>query len=253
MSDLKGKVALVTGASRGIGRSIALRLAKDGADVVVHYGFNQDKALQLVEEIQSFGGKAFAIQANLGKAGEIKALIQKLDSVLKEWDKSQFDILVNNAGIGQESTIESITVESYDEVMDLHVKAPLFIIQNALSRLNDGGRIINISSTVTRIALPNLLGYSISKGAINTLTFVLAQQLGSRKITVNAISPGFVDTDMNEAVLSDPNGREFAANLSVMGRWAETEDIADIASFLAGPDSRWITGQILDASGGSRL
>ncbi|MXQ52462.1 SDR family oxidoreductase [Shimazuella alba] len=253
MSDLKGKVALVTGASRGIGRSIALRLAKDGADVVVHYGFNQDKAIQLVEEIQSFGGKAFAVQANLGKAREIKALFQKLDSVLKEWDKSQFDILVNNAGIGQESTIESITEESYDEVMDLHVKAPLFIIQNALSRLNDGGRIINISSTVTRIALPNLLGYSISKGAINTLTFVLAQQLGSRKITVNAISPGFVNTDMNEAVLSDPNGREFAANLSVMGRWAETEDIADIGSFLAGPDSRWITGQILDASGGSRL
>lgn len=253
MSDLKGKVALVTGASRGIGRSIALRLAKDGADVVVHYGFNQDKAIQLVEEIQSFGGKTFAVQANLGKAREIKALFQKLDSVLKEWDKSQFDILVNNAGIGQESTIESITEESYDEVMDLHVKAPLFIIQNALSRLNDGGRIINISSTVTRIALPNLLGYSISKGAINTLTFVLAQQLGSRKITVNAISPGFVNTDMNEAVLSDPNGREFAANLSVMGRWAETEDIADIASFLAGPDSRWITGQILDASGGSQL
>jgi NAD(P)-dependent dehydrogenase (short-subunit alcohol dehydrogenase family) len=253
MSDLKGKVALVTGASRGIGRSIALRLAKDGADVVVHYGFNQDKAIQLVKEIQSFGAKAFAVQANLGKVREIKALFQKLDSVLKDWDKSQFDVLVNNAGIGQESTIESITEESYDEVMDLHVKAPLFIIQNALSRLNDGGRIINISSTVTRIALPNLLGYSISKGAINTLTFVLAQQLGSRKITVNAISPGFVNTDMNEAVLSDPNGREFAANLSVMGRWAETEDIADIASFLAGPDSRWITGQILDASGGSRL
>jgi NAD(P)-dependent dehydrogenase (short-subunit alcohol dehydrogenase family) len=253
MSDLKGKVALVTGASRGIGRGIALRLAKDGADVVVHYGFNQDKATQLVEEIQSFGGKVFAVQANLGKEGEVKGLFQKLDFVLKELDKTHFDILVNNAGIGQESTIESITEESYDEVMDLHVKAPLFIIQNALSRLNDGGRIINISSSATRIALPNLLGYSISKGAINTLTFVLAQQLGSRKINVNAIAPGFVDTQMNAAVLSDPNGREFAASLSVMGRWAETEDIADIASFLAGSDSRWITGQILDASGGSRL
>jgi NAD(P)-dependent dehydrogenase (short-subunit alcohol dehydrogenase family) len=135
----------------------------------------------------------------------------------------------------------------------LHVKAPLFVIQKALSRLNDGGRIINISSTVTRIALPNLLGYSISKGAVNTLTYVLAQQLGSRKITVNAISPGFVETDMNEAVLSDPNGRQFTASQSEMGRWAETADIAHVAAFLAGPDSRWVTGQVIDASGGTRL
>jgi NAD(P)-dependent dehydrogenase (short-subunit alcohol dehydrogenase family) len=253
MRHLKEKIAFVTGASRGIGHSIALRLAKDGADVIVHYSRNQEKAKQLVEEIQRIGSKAFAVQADLSKMEDVNGLFYSVDSVLKDWGKNHFDILVNNAGIGQESTIESITEDSYEEVMDLHVKAPIFLIQNSLSRLNDGGRIINISSTATRIALPNLLGYSISKGAINTFTYVLAQQLGSRRITVNAISPGFVNTDMNAAVLSDPNGRQFAAGLSVMGRWAETDDVADIAGFLAGPDARWVTGQLIDASGGSRL
>lgn len=253
MNNIEGKVALITGASRGIGHSIALRLAKDGADIVIHYGSNLDKAQKLAKKIEELGRKAFIIQANLSHMQDVNGLFIQLDSVLKDMGKTHFDILVNNAGIGQETTIETITEDSYNEVMDIHVKAPLFLIQKALSRLNDGGRIINISSTVTRIALPNLLGYSISKGAVNTLTYVLAQQLGSRKITVNAISPGFVDTDMNEAVLRDPNGRQFAASLSVMGRWAETEDIADIAAFLAGPDSRWVTGQVIDASGGSRL
>ncbi len=133
------------------------------------------------------------------------------------------------------------------------MKAPLFIIQQALPRLKDEGRIINISSAVTRIALPNVFGYSISKGAINTLTYVLAQHLGTRKITVNAILPGIIDTEMNTSTLQDPDGRLFAAGLSTFNRWGQPEDVADIATFLASSDSRWVTGQLIDASGGSHL
>jgi len=161
--------------------------------------------------------------------------------------------LVNNAGIGQSTTIENITEDAFDEVFDIHVKTPIFLIQQALPRLRDGGRIINMSSAVTRMAFPNLLGYSVSKGALNTLNFVLAQQLGSRGITVNAIMPGIIETDMNTETLADPNGRTFAAGLSTFKRWGQPEDVADIAAFLASPDSRWVTGQLVDASGGSHL
>lgn len=254
MSRLKGKVALVTGASRGIGRGIALRLAQDGALVAVHYGKSHQAAEEVVREIQQSGGSAFTIGADLNAANGIHHLYAALDDALEERiGTRRFDILVNNAGIGQYATIEETTEQSFDEVMSIHIKAPLFLIQQGLPRLNDEGRIINISSAVTRIAFPNLLGYSISKGAINTLTFVLAQHLGSRNITVNAILPGFIDTAMNAGTLQDPNGQKFAAGLSTFNRWGEPEDVADIAAFLASSDSRWVTGQLIDASGGSRL
>ncbi|MBB6673113.1 SDR family oxidoreductase [Cohnella nanjingensis] len=254
MEMLKGKVALVTGASRGIGRGIALRLARDGAAVAVHYGSNKSAAEETVHAIREKGGTAFALAADLTAIGDIHAMFAALDAELEQrFGDNGFDILVNNAGIGQSLTIEETTEASLDEVMDIHVKAPIFVIQQALTRLRDGGRIVNLSSAVTRIAFPNLLGYSVSKGAVNTLTYVLAQQLGPRQITVNAIAPGFVETEMNADTLSDPNGRQFAAGLSTFGRWAQSSDVADIAAFLASADGRWVTGQVLDASGGSRL
>ncbi|SEK39508.1 Enoyl-(Acyl carrier protein) reductase [Paenibacillus sp. OK003] len=149
--------------------------------------------------------------------------------------------------------IEETTEASYEEVMNLNVKAPLFVTQQALSRINDGGRIINISSFVTRVASPGVFTYSMSKGAIDTFTLLLAKQLGSRNITVNAIQPGIINTEMNAGTLQNTKGQKYAAGLSAFGRWGEPEDIADIAAFLASPDSRWVTGQLLDASGGSHL
>ncbi len=137
--------------------------------------------------------------------------------------------------------------------MSVNVKAPFFVIQQALSRLRDGGRIINLSSATTRISLPGIPAYSMTKGAINTLTLSLSTQLGSRGITINAIQPGFVATDMNAAMLEDPDAKNFGAAYSIFGRWGEPADIADIAAFLASPESRWITGQCMDASGGSHL
>lgn len=254
MGKLDQKIALVTGSSRGIGRGIALALAREGALVAVHYGTRRQEAEEVVRAIEISGGEAFAIGADLAASGGITELYAALDDELQRaTGAKQLDILVNNAGIGQYATIHETTEESFDDVMGIHVKAPAFVIQQALPRLRDGGRIINISSAVTRIAFPNLFGYSISKGAINTLTFVLAQQLGGRGITVNAILPGLINTDMNAGTLSDPEGRTFASGLSAFGRWGEPEDVADIALFLASEESRWITGQLIDASGGSRL
>lgn len=251
---LKGKIALVTGASRGIGRGIALRLAQEGAMVAVHYGKRQNEAEDVVHEIMESGCTAFTIGADLGTINGISDLFATLDEALRErTGANRFDILINNAGIGQILTLEETTEKSFDEVISINVKAPLFVTQQALPRLNDGGRIINISSFVTRVASPSVFTYSMSKGAIDTFTHVLAQQLGSRHITVNAIQPGIINTEMNADTLQDPDGQRFAAGLSAFNRWGESEDIADIAAFLASSDSRWVTGQLIDASGGSHL
>ncbi|WP_329767520.1 SDR family oxidoreductase [Bacillus nitratireducens] len=254
MNKLKGKVALVTGASRGIGRSIALHLAQAGALVVVHYSKRKEEAERVVHKIKQDGGSAFAISADLSTFNGINYLYSMLDqSLQKHIGNTTFDILVKNAGIGQILTLEESTEESFDEVMNINVKAQFFIIQKALPRLKDGGRIINISSFVTRVASPSVFAYSISKGAINTLTHTLAQQLGSRGITVNAILPGIINTEMNAETLGNQDGQKYAAGLSTFNRWGEPNDIADIVGFLSSSDSRWITGELIDASGGSCL
>ena len=248
MNKLKGKVALVTGASRGIGRSIALHLAQAGALVVVHYSKRKEEAESVVDKIKQDGGAAFAISADLSTLKGINNLYLMMDqSLQKHIGNTSFDILVNNAGIGQILTLEESTEES------INVKAPFFIIQKALPRLKDGGRIINISSFVTRVASPSVFAYSISKGAINTLTHTLAQQLGVRGITVNAILPGIINTEMNAETLGNKDGQKYAAGLSTFNRWGEPNDIADIVGFLSSSDSRWITGELIDASGGSCL
>lgn len=254
MSKLKGKIALVTGASRGIGRAVAIRLAQEGALVAIHYGKNRDVAEEVVREIERSGGSAFTLGAELGSLDGIQVLYEALDEALKErTGDTRFDILVNNAGIALTASIEETTEEAFDEIMAINVKAPFFLTQQALPRLRDEGRIINLSSAITRISLPAIPAYSMTKGAINSLTLALSNQLGPRGITINAIQPGFVATDMNTAMLQDPAGRKFGADFSIFGRWGQPEDIADVAAFLASSDSRWVTGQLIDASGGSHL
>jgi len=254
MNRLQGKVALVTGASRGIGRGIALRLAAEGAIVGVHYGSRQHEAEEVVQQIEQHGGSAFTVGADLSTVNSIHNFYDKFDDALRDRiGDHRFDILVNNAGIGQILTLEEATEDTFDEVMNMNVKGVFFVTQQALPRLKDGGRIINISSFVTRVASPSVFTYSISKGAIDTFTRVLAQQLGGRNITVNAIQPGIINTEMNAGTLQDPGGQKYAASLSTFNRWGEPDDIADIAAFLASADSRWVTGQCIDASGGSHL
>lgn len=252
--SLKSKIAVVTGASRGIGRTIAIRLGTDGALVAVHYGRNKEQAQKTVRDIEAAGGAAFAIGVELGTVASVENFFKLLDAELtKRTGSNQFDILVNNAGVAPDSSVETASETVFDEVFALNVKVPFFISQKALPRLRDGGRIINLSSAVTRVAFPQKAAYAMTKGALNILTLELAQSLGTRNITVNSLAPGFTDTDMAADILADPKGRAFASSVSTFNRVGQPDDIADAAAFLASHDGRWVTGQYLDVTGGSRL
>lgn len=254
MRGLSGKTALVTGGSRGIGKGIALRLAEEGALVVVHYGNNSEAATDVVRTIEDKGGRAIAIGANLSSVAGVTSLIQSLkEELTRVTGEDKFDILINNAGIGTSNTLEETTEESFDEIFAVNVKAPFFLVQQALHLLRAEGRIVNISSGVTRIAFPHIMAYNLTKGAINTFTLHLAQLLGPRQITVNAVLPGIVDTDVNAPWLHTPEGQNQAIGMSALGRVGQPSDIADVTAFLASSDSRWITGQLIDATGGSHL
>jgi len=254
MGKLSNKAAIVTGGSRGIGRAISLRLGREGATVAVHYAVGRRAAEEAAEEIIREGGSAFAVGADLRTLDGIRTLYEVAGREFAARSGSaEFDILVNNAGSGLPVSIEDTKEEEFDSLISLNVKAPFFMVQRALPLLRDGGRIIQLSSAVTRISLPSIPAYSMSKAAINGLTLSLANQLGPRGITINAIAPGFVATDMNAGMLQDPGSRRFGAEYSIFGRWGEPADIASIAEFLASPESGWITGQVIDASGGSHL
>ncbi|WP_420000140.1 SDR family oxidoreductase [Streptomyces boninensis] len=242
-----GKTALVTGGSRGIGRAIALRLAADGARVGVHYAANETAAKETVAAIEAAGGSAFSFRTELGVPGDADALWQAFDQ-----HADGLDILVNNAGTAGPGTIHDVTEADYDKVFAVNAKAPFFVIQKGLDRLRDGGRIINISSGVTKVAFPGMTAYAASKGAVEVLTLTLAQTLGARGITVNAVSPGTIETDIHPW-MADPDARAHAAAFSVFDRVGQPDDVADVVAFLASPDARWVTGQNIDASGGSGL
>lgn len=254
LKRLEDRIAVVTGASRGIGRAIALRLAAEGALVAVHYGTRIDAARETVSAIEAAGGTAFAVGAELDSLEGVNRLLQALDEELtRRMGSNQFDILVNNAGIGTSPSFEETSEEDFDRLFAINVKAPFFLVQRSLGRIRDGGRIINISSGVTRIAFPHILAYNLTKGALNTFTLHLAQLLGPRGITVNAVMPGITDTDVNASWLHTPDGLKSAEEMSALGRVGEPSDIADIVAFAASPDGRWVTEQMIDGTGGSHL
>jgi 3-oxoacyl-[acyl-carrier protein] reductase len=250
MGALTGKTALVTGGSRGIGRAIAQRLAADGARVGVHYGTGADAAAQTVQQIRDAGGTAFAFGAQLGVPGDADQLWAGFDQ-----HADGVDILVNNAGIlGTRTPFTDLTREELDAVLAVNTAAPVFVAQQGLTRLRDGGRVVNISTRFTHgMRIPDLLAYTMSKAAIDAFTATLAKELATRRITVNAVGPGSVDTDMNAARLATPEGRAAVAGQSPFNRVADPADVADIVAFLASEDSRWVTGQWIDATGGSML
>ncbi|MFG1967392.1 SDR family oxidoreductase [Nonomuraea sp. NPDC049028] len=252
MTSLLGKTALVTGASRGIGQAVARRLAADGALVAVHYGSNAAAVHETVQLIEKGGGRAFAVRAELGMAGDMDTLFTALEAGLLAWTgQVRLDILVNNAAITADS-IETITPETFDRLIAVNTKAPLFIIQRALPLLNDGGRIINLSTAATRIAMPEQ-PYAMSKAAVEVLSRSLAQLVGGRGITVNAVAPGPTVTDMNPWMLDDPEAQQVVGSGNAIPRVGHPADIADVVAFLASEAGRWVTGQIIDASGGSFL
>ena len=247
MTDLTGKTALVTGASRGIGRSIAERLAADGALVAVHYRSNETAAEETVAAIEAAGGQAFGVRAELGVPGDVDTLFAGLQDGLAG---RPLDILVNNAAvILYSATVEDATVEEFDRTFAINVRAPLFVIQRALPLMRDGGRIVNISSGVTWFATPEVV-YGMSKGALNVLTRSLAHTHGGRGITVNTVSPGITETDMNGWLTDSPEAAQKVAGMVALGRHGQPADIADAVAFFASEDGRWVTGQTLEVNGG---
>jgi NAD(P)-dependent dehydrogenase (short-subunit alcohol dehydrogenase family) len=252
---LQGKTALVTGASRGIGRAIALQLAHSGAHVIVHYGSAAAQAQALVAELQALGVQSAAIAADLSAHSAIAGLFHELDAILTRINgKPRFDILVNNAGVARFAPFDQLTEADFDLQFNVNVKALTFITQQALPRLNDGGRIINTSSAVTRAnffadaAAP----YAASKGAVDVLTAYVAEIAAPRNITVNSVNPGVILTDM-AAFAHSEEGAEMARSTQVLKRLGQPEDVARIVDFLAGPGGAWVTGQHIDASGGAKL
>jgi NAD(P)-dependent dehydrogenase (short-subunit alcohol dehydrogenase family) len=252
---LEGKVALVTGASRGIGRGIARRLAADGALVAVHYATNAGAAAETVAAIEAAGGRAFAVGQPLGVAGDVAGLFAQLDAELTaRTGSTHLDVVVNNAGVALQGDLAQTTEAVFDEQFAVNARAPLFIAQAAAERMGPGGRIVSISSGVTRQAWPNLLAYSMSKAAIDVMARTLAKELGPRGITVNVVAAGLVDTDMNAGWLRvDDASRAQAASVSAFGQVGEPAHVADVVAFVASDDARWVTGQVIDATGGSVL
>ena len=249
MSKLQGKVAVVTGASKGIGASIAEHLAAEGAAIVVNYSSSKAGADRVVEAIKKKGGQALAVQADLSKPADVKSLFAETK---KAFDK--VDILVNNAGIYEFAPLEAITPEHFHKHFDLNVLGLLLATQEAVKHFGSaGGAIVNISSVAADAAPPTTSVYSATKAAVNAITRSLAQELGPRKIRVNAVNPGMVETEgTHSAGITESDFRKQAEAQTPLGRIGQPKDVAPAVVFLASPDSSWITGETLYISGGLR-
>lgn len=242
--SLPGKVAIVTGALRGIGRAIAERLAQDGAMVVVDYSHSEAKANEVVEAIKSKGGKAVAMQADISQVADIHRLFQ---SAVDKFGK--LDILVNNAGTSLFKSLTETSEEEFDHQFALNAKGTFFTLQEAAKRMTDGGRIVNISTAGTISGDAKAPAYIGSKAAVQGFTMCLAKELGGRGITVNAVLPGLTETDMSDAMLPESDFQAMVAQ-TALGRPGQPEDIADVVAFLVSDQARWITGQNIHATGG---
>lgn len=248
MSKLTGKVAVVTGASKGIGAAIAKSLAAEGASVVVNYASSKAGADKVVAEITAAGGKAVSVGGDVSKAAEAQGII---DAAVKTYGR--LDVLVNNSGVYEMQPIENVTEEHFHKIFNVNVLGLLLTTQAAVKHIGEGGSIINIGSVVSRITPPNSSVYSGTKGAVDAITGVLANELGPKKIRVNALNPGLVETEgTHSAGFIGSEFQKEAAAKTPLGRTGQPKDIASIAVFLASDDSAWLTGQELLASGGVR-
>jgi NAD(P)-dependent dehydrogenase (short-subunit alcohol dehydrogenase family) len=248
MSNLDGKTALVTGASRGIGRASSLALARLGAQVLVHYGRGAKEAQEVVAEIRNSGGRAEAVGADLAAPDGPHRLALQVRGIIGD----RLDILVANAGVSKAATIEATTVEDFDGLFAVNVRAPFFLVQQLLPILHEGSSIVLLSSLAAHAAVGTLPAYAATKGAIDTLVKHFAFALGARGIRVNAIAPGVVATDMSSFTKTD-EGRLYALGMQSFKRLAQADDIGDAVAFLASSDARWITGDTIHVDGGSKL
>ncbi|MGR3810286.1 SDR family NAD(P)-dependent oxidoreductase [Jiulongibacter sp. NS-SX5] len=246
------KTALITGGSRGLGRDMALNLAKDGVNVLFTYYSNTTKANEVVEEIEALGVRAKAFQYDAANLESAKNLIDQVKSYLLEsYEDANFDYLINNAGTGTFGLVEQTTEEQFDEMVNIHLKSVYFLTQAALPMLNDSGRIINISSGLARFSMPGMSAYAIMKGGIEVFTRYLAKELGSRKITANVVAPGAIATDFAGGTNRDnEEKRSIISNLTALGRVGEPDDIGAVVAFLCSAKAGWVNGQRIEVSGG---
>jgi 3-oxoacyl-[acyl-carrier protein] reductase len=242
------KIAVVTGASRGIGAAISRRLASDGFDIVLHYGTGAAEVEKAAAEVRQLGRKAWVVQADFTAKDAAQQLIAGLD----KHGIQKLDALINNAGVAPFASVADTDEATFDSLMAINVRSLFMTTRALLARLNDGGRIINLSSLVTRTVFPGTPAYSASKGFVDVFTLHLAAELGPRQITVNAVSPGAIDTRMS-AWIHGEGGKETLASIQTLSGIGQPEHVAGVVAFLAGKDGAWTTGQIVDVSGGTKL
>ena len=248
-------IAFITGGSRGLGRSTALHLAARGVDVILSYHSNAAEAQAVVGQIEALGRRAVALQLDVGDSKRFAAFAETLKAALAQgWQRERFDYLVNNAGVGLYAPFAEATEAQFDTLMNVHLKGPFFLTQTLLPLLNDGGRIVNISSGLTRFSLPGYAAYATMKGGIEVLTRYLAKELGARGIAVNTLAPGAIETDFGGGAVRDNaqlNG--MIASQTALGRVGQPDDIGGAVSALLQSDNRWVNAQRIEVSGGQSI
>ncbi len=249
------KLALITGGSRGLGRSMANKLADKGINVVITYHTNKTEADKVVAEVESKGAEALALPLDVTKADTFEVFVNELKSAIKtKFNTEKIDFLINNAGIGLHTPLGATELSVFDTLTDIHLKAPYFLTQLLLPNLNDGGGIVNISSGLARFTAPGYSVYGSLKAAVEQLSRYLAKELGSRQIRVNCVAPGAIETDFGGgAVRDNEQYNQLVANTTALGRAGLPDDIGDVVAFLCTDESRWINGQRIEVSGGANL
>jgi NAD(P)-dependent dehydrogenase (short-subunit alcohol dehydrogenase family) len=249
------KITLVTGGGRGLGRNTAISIARQGGDVIVTYRSREGEARAVVAEIEALGRKACAFQLDTGDVGAFAAFAERLRKALREtWQRDTFDHLINNAGHGDYALIANTTVEQFDALVNVHFKGVFFLTQALLPLIADGGRIVNLSSGLTRVSAPGFGAYSAVKGAIEVLSVYMAKELGGRGIAVNTVAPGAIETDfLGGAVRDTPDLNKQFADMIALGRVGVPDDIGPMIASLLGEENRWINAQRIEVSGGQNI
>jgi NAD(P)-dependent dehydrogenase (short-subunit alcohol dehydrogenase family) len=254
MTPSTAKIAIVTGGSRGLGRSTVLSLARRGVDAIFTYKSNQAEARKVVGMVAEAGRRAVALQLDTGDIGAFDPFVRSVRGALAEWGSERFDYLVNNAGISHHKAFDQTTEEELDQLYNVHFKGVFFLTQKLLPLLHDGGRIVNISSGLTRITMPGSSPYASMKGAVEVLTRYLAKELGPRGIAVNTVAPGAIATDFSGGMVRDnPAMNKRVADLTALGRAGQPDDIGPMIASLLSEDNRWVNGQRIEVSGGMAL